>query len=130
LTDALESGGESTVREVIGEITTLRESSLYVELGRLTREIHESINRFGNDGRIGELAHEDIPDAKERLSFIVSKTDEAAHRTIAGAEETGALMNSVSDRVDVIHQRWTKFRNRELSKQEFVELSHEIDDFF
>lgn len=129
LTDALESGDESAVREVIGDITTLRESSLYVELGRLTREIHESINRFGNDERIGELAHEDIPDAKERLSFIVSKTDEAAHRTIAGAEETSALMNSVSDRVDTIQQRWAKFQNRELSKQEFVELSHDMDDF-
>lgn len=130
LTDALESGDEATVWSVISEITTLRESSLYEELGKLTREIHESINRFGGDGRISELAHEDLPDAQERLSFIITKTDEAAHRTIAGAEETGVLMDSISTKVDAIQLRWAKFRNRELSKQEFVELSHDMEVFF
>ncbi len=130
LTDALESGDETVVRDVIGELTTLRESSLYVELGKLTREIHESINRFGSDERIGELAHEAIPDAKERLSFIVTKTEEAAHRTMCGAEETGVLMDSISSKVNAIHQRWARFRNRELSRQEFVELSHDMDAFF
>ena len=78
LNAAMESGDGERFDELVSELTTLRESSLYQELGKLTREIHDTINSFAADDRITELAQEEIPDAKERLNFIVSKTDEAA----------------------------------------------------
>ena len=129
LTAAMESGDGERIDELVAELTTLRESSLYQELGMLTREIHDSINAFAGDERIAEIAQEDIPDAKERLNFIVSKTDEAAHRTMNGAEETVSLIDSFNERAQVMHDRWQKFRNRELSKQEFVVLNEDLGHF-
>ena len=130
LSDAIESGKESEVNALIGELTTLRESSLYQELGMLTREIHDTIRNFGNDDRIASLANEEIPDARERLNYIVTKTDEAAHRTMNDAEETIDLMDGIAGKVNDFHHRWKKFRNRELSRQEFVELNDNLDGFF
>jgi chemotaxis protein CheZ len=130
LTEALDSKNEGKISEIVGELTTLRESSLYQELGMLTRDIHNSIRAFGNDERIAELATEDIPDAKERLNFIVTKTNEAAHRTMTAAEETMEVMDNFSGKAESMRERWTQFRNRELSKDEFILLNDEITQFF
>ncbi|MCP4494665.1 MAG: protein phosphatase CheZ [Gammaproteobacteria bacterium] len=129
LSEALESGDETRIHGLVGELTTLRESALYQELGKLTREIHDSINAFGNDERIAELAQEAIPDAKERLNFIVTKTDEAAHKTMEGAEAAMALMDGFSGQANDLHERWTSFRNRQLSKVEFIALNDDISGF-
>ncbi len=129
LTEVLESGDEKRIHELVGELTTLRESALYQELGKLTREIHDSIKAFGNDERISELATEAIPDAKERLNFIVTKTDEAAHKTMEEAEETMNIVEAVSTRASSLHERWCQFRNRELSRQDFIILNDDVDKF-
>ena len=127
---AIKSNDEEAICHIVGDLTTLRESSLYQELGMLTREIHDSITSFGNDERIAQLANEDIPDSKERLNFIVTKTDEAAHRTMAAAEEAMAVMNGLSVDAVTVLNRWSQFRNRELSKDEFTSLSDQITQFF
>ena len=129
LTQALESRDEEQINELVAELTTIRESSLYRELGMLTREIHESINAFGSDQRIVELAQDEIPTAKERLSYIVTKTDEAAHRTMTAAEETIEMSDAFNARAREIRERWVSFRRRELSKQDFVKLYDDMDHF-
>lgn len=129
LNAALESKDTTKIDEIVAELTTLRESALYRDLGKLTREIHESINAFGKDQRIAELAQDEIPTAKERLSYIVTKTDEAAHRTMNAAEETIDMSVSFNSRAAAIRDRWVRFRNRELSKEDFVQLYDDMDHF-
>ncbi len=130
LGEALNSGNHDSANNLIGELTTLRESSLFQELGKLTREIHESINAFSHDERVAELAEEDIPDAKERLNYIVTKTNEAAHRTMEGAESAMDVVNAFNVQADSIKTRWSQFRTKELSKQDFLSLSDDMDKFF
>lgn len=129
LTEAMQSEDRTRIDELVAELTTLRESALYRELGMLTREIHDTINSFACDDRIAKLARDEIPDAKERLNFIVAKTDEAAHRTMTGAEETASLIDDFNDRAQRMRERWRQSRNRQLSKQEFVVLNADLDQF-
>lgn len=129
LTAAMESGDGQRIDALVSELTTLRESSLYQELGMLTREIHDAIRSFASDERIATLAQDEIPDAKERLGYIVTKTDEAAHRTMTGAEETVTMIDNVTERAGAMRERWRQFRNRELSRQEFVVLNEDLDHF-
>lgn len=128
LGNAIEEEDHDKINLLTGELTSLRESSLFQELGKLTREIHESINAFGDDTRVAELAKEEIPDAKERLEFIVTKTDEAAHRTMTNAEQAIELVNSLSNDASDVRKRWKKFKNKEISKDEFVVLSGDVDN--
>ncbi len=129
LGEAIKAGNVEKSNQLIGELTTLRESTLFQELGKLTREIHESINAFGDDQRVAELAEEDIPDAKERLNFIVTKTDEAAHRTMTNAEETVDIVNIFNDKSKDMHARWKNFKSQEMSKTDFLTLTDDIDQF-
>ena len=129
LSEALKTGNDDKANEIIAELTTLRESALFQELGKLTRDIHESINSFGSDERVVELTQDEIPDAKERLNFIVKKTDEAAHRTMNDAEQAMEIIEAFNQKGKDLHQSWTRFRTSELSKSEFLELSAELDQF-
>ena len=129
LAETIKAGDIEQSNILIGELSTLRDPSLFYELGTLTREIHESINAFSNDHRVAELAEEEIPDAKERLSFIVTKTDQAAHRTMTNAEQTVEIVNAFNDQAAEIHERWKQFKNKEMSKQNFLTLSGDIDAF-
>ncbi len=130
LGEALNNGNDDDANKLIGELTTLRESSLFQELGKLTREIHESINEFSDDDRVVELAQDEIPDAKERLNFIIEKTETAAHKTMTGAESTMDVINDLNTTSDNLEQRWSKFRSSELSKAEFLSMSDDMDKYF
>ena len=129
LNQALDQNDNDSANRLIGELTTLRESSLFQELGKITREIHESINAFNDDQRVVELTEEEIPDAKERLNYIVTKTEQAAHRTMTGAEAAMEVIDEFTDSAVAIQQRWQEFRTRKLSKTEFLSLSDDIDEF-
>lgn len=130
LNEAIDSKDEETISDIVADLTTLRKSTLYQELGMLTRDIHDSISSFGNNERISQLAKEDIPDAKKRLNFIVTKTDEAAHRTMTAAEKTITVIDNLSVKAYTMRERWTQLRNRKLSKGESIFLSDEIIEFF
>ncbi len=129
LGEALNQSDNDSANRLIGELTTLRESTLFQELGKITREIHNSINAFSDDQRVVELTEEEIPDAKERLNFIVTKTEEAAHKTMTGAEAAMDVIDEFTEKASTIQQRWQQFRTRELSKKEFLALSDDIDTF-
>ncbi len=130
LGEALKAGQDEEANRLIGELTTLRESALFLELGKLTREIHESINDFTDDDRVVELAEEEIPDAKERLNFIITKTEDAAHKTMTAAESAMDIIDNFAQEANSIQQRWSQFRNREMSKSDFLALSEDLDRFF
>lgn len=129
LGDALNKSDNDSANRLIGELTTLRESTLFQELGKITREIHDSINAFSDDQRVVELTEEEIPDAKERLNFIVTKTEEAAHKTMTAAEVAMDVIDEFTQKAETIQQRWQQFRTSELSKKEFLALSDDIDGF-
>ncbi|OOZ37241.1 protein phosphatase CheZ [Solemya velesiana gill symbiont] len=103
LVQYLESGEEKQAQEIINELSNCRESELFQEVGRLTRELHEAINGFLLDGRIVEMAHQDIPDAGERLNYVVKMTEESANTTLSAvenglslADELGRLSKSLN----------------------------------
>lgn len=130
LAESIKTGDIGGTNKLIGELTTLRESTLFQELGKLTREIHEQINAFTDDPRVATLTEETIPDAKERLNFIVTKTDEAAHRTMTAAEGAVDVINNFEENAAVIQQRWAQFRTQKMPKKDFLALSDDLDQFF
>lgn len=130
LAAAVEAGDGEAIDRLVAELTTLRESALYNELGTLAREVHETINAFARDDRLAELVAAEIPDAKQRLQFIVDRTDDAAHRTMSEAEASLSLVDACGREAQTLRDRWERFRRRELSKQEFIALADDIDRFF
>ena len=79
---------------------------LLSELARITRELHEALDGVRVDPRLSELATEEIPDAREKLGWVLSLTEQAAHRVISFVEEgmpvaSALASGAVSDPADV-----------------------------
>ncbi|NHA13349.1 protein phosphatase CheZ [Thioalkalivibrio sp. XN279] len=62
-------------------------NELLTELARITRELHEALDGVRVDPRLSELATHDIPDAREKLGWVLALTEQAAHRVINAVEE-------------------------------------------
>lgn len=126
----MEKGHEEDAIEIIDELTSIRETELYQDMGKLTRELHDAIANFGMDERINTMAEHSIPDARERLNYVISKTDEAANKTLEAVEESIPICSDLNTEALKLHATWQKFTNRELNADEFRQLSKDINNFF
>lgn len=110
LVSSLESGNESDVNHLLDQLGKLRESSLFNEIGKLTRELHDTINSFHLDARIADLTQKDIPDAKERLNYVITMTEQAANRTLDAVEQSLPLSNQLQQRAAELRAPWQQAR--------------------
>lgn len=127
---SMENGNEEDSIEIIDELTSIRETELYQDMGKLTRELHDSIANFGIDESINLLAEKEIPNARERLTYVIEQTDEAANKTLNAVEDSIPICTDLDKQASELHARWSKFTNRELSADDFRTLSKDITVFF
>lgn len=130
LLESMEKGELVDSKEILDELTQIRESDLYNEMGKLTRELHDAIQNFGLDDQIVNLAEEEIPDARSRLHHVIHMTDQAANRTLGAVEESIPLCEGLEKRSSELHQQWQRFRQRDMDVTEFRELSTKLGRFF
>ncbi|MFO8155495.1 MAG: protein phosphatase CheZ [Pseudomonadota bacterium] len=126
LVSQLEAGEDEAGYSTLEELTQLRETEMFQQIGKLTRDLHEALNSFQVDTRISTLAEHEIPDARERLRYVVSMTDQAANRTLNAVEQSLPLCDDLQAKVDEIGEGWNKFLRKELSVEEFRALSRDI----
>ena len=132
LVTALENGDPSnaSLESSLDEIMSLRESNLFHELGKMTREIHDSIMNFRMDSRIADLAQTDIPDAKDRLEYVITMTENAANTVLNVVEKGSPVAEKLSVQARDLTEQWRKFRRREMSADELKVMGNEVETFF
>ena len=126
----LERGDIKGANEVIDDLTSIRESDIYKEMGKLTRELHDAIMAFGMDEQLSVLAQNEIPDARQRLRHVIDMTDQAAHRTLNEVEESLPVCEQLESRSKILHDDWLRFKSRDMDINEFKELARRLDSFF
>jgi len=125
----MEAGDEAGAKEVLDELTHIRESDIYQEMGKLTRELHDAFKTFGMDDQIANIAEHDIPDARERLKHVIDMTDKAANRTMDAVEESLPICTGMETRSSDLHESWKRFTQRDMNVNEFRELSENLGSF-
>lgn len=129
LVNAIEQDDEALIKAELMILTNARESDLFQQIGKLTRELHEALNNFKIDTRLIDLTHKDMPDTRERLNYVIQTTEEAAHKTLGYIDKTLPLANELKQTAAKLSDSWQRFRNREMSAAEFRELSREIEAY-
>jgi len=130
LITALETGDSEAVSESLDALTRQHESVLFQELGKMTRELHESINNFKLDARISDLTETDIPDAKERLNYVITMTEDSANKTMDAVDAALPASENIKNRAKELHDEWKRFQGRDMSAEQFRQLSKDLDKFF
>lgn len=129
LADSIERGNDEEASRILDELTSLREQSLFQELGRLTREFHEALQSFRLDSRIANLASEEFPNARERLKHVVSMTAQSADRTMSAVEGSMPICEAMEARAQGLKEEWGRFTKRKMSADEFRDLSRRLAEF-
>jgi len=127
LVEYLENDQQDKADELIAEIQTPINSELFAEIGKLTRQLHDSLNNFQIDSRLSDLATEEIPDAKERLNFVIKSTEEAANKTMDAVEAIFPVVNGIQQKISTVNPLWQKLMQNELDVSEFKSLCRDID---
>ncbi|MEE3215639.1 MAG: protein phosphatase CheZ, partial [Pseudomonadota bacterium] len=90
---------------------------LVQRIGQLTRMLRESMRELGLDKEI-EKAAEAIPDARDRLSYVASMTEQAAERSLNAIDRAQPLQDSLSEHAQALDERW----------QAWFDAPKELDD--
>jgi chemotaxis protein CheZ len=123
----LEADQQNKADELIAEIQNPIQTALFEEIGKLTRELHNSLNNFHFDSRLNDLATADIPDAKERLNFVIDRTEEAANKTMDVVESIFPVVANIQQQIKSVNPRWHKLMHNELDVGEFKALCRDLD---
>ena len=86
LVQYLEAGEQDKANNLLAEIQTPHHHELYDEIASLSNQLHKSLDKVQFDPRINDLTQDIIPDAKQRLDFVIKKTEDAANKTLDIAE--------------------------------------------
>ena len=130
LMESLECGNFSGAIEVIHDLNKARDQGLYHEVGKLTRELHNSIVNFQVDLSGSHAAEvSEISDASERLNYVVRMTEKAANRTMDLVEQSAPLVNDLSAEAQSLSADWGRFMRREMSADGFRELAKRVELF-
>ena len=125
----LEQGEQEKADQLIIDAASKEQSELFEEVGKLTRQLHESLKSFQLDTRLADLTNDALPDAKQRLSYVLDMTEQAANKTMDAVEESLPLAAKLSTDVQNIKPTWSKLMRRDLALGEFKQLCQQLDEF-
>ncbi|MFY8272879.1 protein phosphatase CheZ [Pseudoalteromonas sp. SSDWG2] len=125
----LEQGEQEKADQLILDAASKEQSELFAEVGKLTRQLHESLKNFQLDTRINDLTQEAIPDAKQRLNYVIEMTEQAANKTMDAVEASLPIAEQLSTDLHQIKPSWDKLMRRDLDIGEFKQLCHLLDGF-
>jgi chemotaxis protein CheZ len=127
LVAALEGGDPQEIEKAYEGVAKPSSDTLFLEVGRMTRELHDALNAFQIDPRIAKLTADEIPDAKKRLTHVIQMTEKAAHDTMDAIDRTLPMAQSLKEESNAILPDWERLLRRELSPGEFRVMYKRLD---
>lgn len=125
----LEAGNDAEADRCLDELTRLRETELFRELGKLTRELHNALSAFRLDDRFAAIAQVDIPDAKERLHYVIQMTEQAASRTLSVVEQIRPRCKALGEQAEALARDWQRFLRRQMPLEDFRAAADRLNAF-
>jgi len=129
LVELLKAGEQDQADEVVRELATPLQRELFEEVGKLTRQLHSALQDFQLDNRLSELANTEIPDAKERLNYVIDMTEQAANKTMDAVEECLPLADTIISNIQSVTPMWDKLMRRDIELVDFKTLCHDVQQF-
>ena len=127
LVSLLENGNQDAANELLGKIALDSSNPLFIEVGKLTRQLHNSLADFRLDPRVNDLAINEIPHAKDRLQFVMEKTEIAANRTMDAVEATLPIADNLKEGLAEVRPQWNNLMGGKIDVNNFKNLCHQID---
>jgi chemotaxis protein CheZ len=100
------------------------QSSVFNRIGQMARQLHDTLRELGYD-KLLETAASALPDAKDRLAYIASLTEQAACRVLNATDVAQPAMDALGATAKELGERWDKVFANQMTTAEFRRLAEE-----
>ncbi|WP_321794193.1 protein phosphatase CheZ [Caballeronia sp. J97] len=101
---------------------------ILARIGQLTRTLRDSMRELGLDKQL-EAAAQAVPDARDRLKYVATMTEQAAERTLNAIELAKPMQEAMQTEAQALDARWAKWYDAPLAQGEAGELLGETRTF-
>lgn len=127
LVSALQNGDESAAASRVMSLVREFENGLYQEIGQLTRVVHEAVKGLCEDSGLTQITTAHIPDAKQRLDYVMERTAEATHRTLTSVESLMPLADEIVTDAKDLRGYWVQAVKDAPEEVNYAELSRVLE---
>lgn len=100
LIDLVDKSRQKEAVAVLEAILSTQQNAIIDDVETISENLHQSLDSFGSDAHIIKHAKLDLPDASERLEYVLEETKLASDKTISSAENLLAIIGNVESKVD------------------------------
>ena len=104
------------------------QDNVIAQLGQLTRKLHEALRELGYDRLLQDTAKA-IPDARDRLDYVATMTEQAAVRALNAIETAKPIQDRLGQEAAGLSKDWDRLFARELSVDQFKTLAERTRGF-
>jgi chemotaxis protein CheZ len=127
LFDSIASASRNASRPADG-VASQQPDKVISQIGHLTRKLHDALHQLGYD-RALQNAAQAIPDARERLAYVATMTEQAAQRALNAIETAKPIQDKLGASASALAGDWERVFQRDLSVDEFKGLAERTRDY-
>jgi chemotaxis protein CheZ len=101
---------------------------ILARIGQLTRTLRDSMRELGLDKQV-EAAAEMVPDARDRLKYVATMTEQAADRALNAIELAKPMQEAMQAEAQSLDARWEQWYGAPLERAEVATLLAETRGF-
>ncbi|MGR5235486.1 protein phosphatase CheZ [Vibrio alfacsensis] len=128
LVQMLENGKQDQANALVTSIYEGDGNPMLQEIGTLTRDLHDSLKQFNLEQRMTEIAKAEIPDARDRLQYVIDKTELAANKTMDAVECCLPIADNLHECLQQVRPQWNELMHGRIELSDFKLLCHRIDE--
>jgi chemotaxis protein CheZ len=116
-----EMTNHETLIDVEHEADASSGDRILARIGQLTRTLRDSMRELGLDKQV-EAAAEMVPDARDRLKYVATMTEQAAERALNAIELAKPLQETMQRDAQALDARWEQWYDSPLEKADVKTL--------
>ncbi|MFA6061847.1 MAG: protein phosphatase CheZ [Gallionella sp.] len=105
-----------------------KSDSVLLQLGQMTRTLHDTLRELGLNKEI-ERAASSIPDARDRLNYVATLTQQAAERVLNATEAAQPLVQNMEVEAHRLAGQWQMLFDKKLNVDKFKMLVTQTQAF-
>ena len=116
------------VHESEGDGADQSDKPMFTRLGGIVRLLHDSLRELGYDRALSTVATE-ITDAKDRLEYVASLTEQAANKVLNAIDIGMPAQDVLAKQAKTMEGRWAALYDGKLNVDEFKQLAGDSRQF-
>ncbi|MBN8429090.1 MAG: protein phosphatase CheZ, partial [Xanthomonadales bacterium] len=104
------------------------QEKVFQRVGHMARQLHDTLRELGYDKMLSQTM-EALPDAKDRLTYIASLTEQAACKVLNATDVANPLVESLETDAAALAQRWDRLFANQMGVDDFKALAADTRSF-